>query len=127
MRDDLAIEDFEGVDESPVRCLDAEASERMKAAIKAAGQDHNTLGGVFEVWRFGAPAGAGLARHWRPRLDGRLGQALMGIQAIKGVELGAGFAVGAIAGSEAHDEIFHEPERGFYRRTEPLRAASRAA
>ena len=117
LRDDLVRDDFEGVDESPVRCLDPDASERMKAAIKAAGQDHNTLGGVFEVWAFDPLPGLGSHVSGDQRLDGRLGQALMGIQAIKGVELGAGFALGAIPGSEAHDEIFHAPERGFFRRT----------
>jgi chorismate synthase len=117
LRDDLSLEDFEGVDESPVRCLDPEASERMKAAIKAAGQDHDTLGGVFEVWAFDPLPGLGSHVAGDARLDGRLGQALLGIQAIKGVELGAGFALGAVPGSAAHDEIFHAPERGFFRRT----------
>ncbi len=117
LRDDLALEDFEGVDESPVRCLDPEASERMVAAIKAAGRDHDTMGGVFEVWAFDPLPGLGSHVSGDARLDGRLGQALLGIQAIKGVELGAGFALGAIPGSEAHDEIFHAPDRGFFRRT----------
>ncbi len=117
LRDDLAIADFEGVDESPVRCLDPEASARMRAAIKAAGQDHNTVGGVFEVWAFGALPGLGSHVSGDARLDGRLAQALMGIQAIKGVEIGAGFELGRIPGSEAHDEIFHDPARGFFRRT----------
>ena len=66
----------------------------MKAAIKAAGQDHDTLGGVFEVWAFDPLPGLGSHVTGDARLDGRLGQALMGIQAIKGVELGAGFALG---------------------------------
>ena len=117
LRDDLAIADFEGVDESPVRCLDPEASARMRAAIKAAGQDHNTVGGVFEVWAFGALPGLGSHVSGDARLDGRLAQALMGIQAIKGVEIGAGFELGRLPGSEAHDEIFHDPARGFFRRT----------
>ncbi|MGE4029301.1 MAG: chorismate synthase [Thermoleophilia bacterium] len=117
LRDDLALADFEGVDESPVRCLDPEASERMKAAIKAAGQDHNTLGGIFEVWAFDPLPGLGSHVSGDVRLDGRIGQAFMGIQAIKGVEIGAGFELGTLPGSEAHDEIFHDPGRGFFRRT----------
>ena len=117
LRDDLTLEDFAGVDDSPVRCLDPAASERMKAAIKAAGQDHDTLGGVFEVWAFDPLPGLGSHVSGDSRLDGRLGQALMGIQAIKGVELGAGFALGEVRGSRAHDEIYHSPERGWHRRT----------
>jgi chorismate synthase len=117
VRDDLTLADFEGVDESPVRCLDPEASARMRAAIKAAGQDHNTVGGVFEVWAFDPLPGLGSHVSGDARLDGRLGQALLGIQAIKGVELGAGFELGRIPGSEAHDEIFHDPARGYFRRT----------
>ncbi len=116
-RDDLELDDFEGVDESPVRCLDPDASQRMKAAIKAAGQRHDTLGGIFEVWAFGAMPGLGSHVSGDTRLDGRLGLAMLGIQAIKGVEIGAGFELGRIPGSEAHDEIFHSEERGFYRRT----------
>jgi chorismate synthase len=117
LRDDLTLADFEGVDESPVRCLDPDASARMREAIKAAGQDHNTVGGVFEVWAFDPLPGLGSHVSGDLRLDGRLGQAIMGIQAIKGVEIGAGFELGRIPGSEAHDEIFHDPERGFFRRT----------
>lgn len=117
LRDDLVLQDFEGVDESPVRCLDAAASERMKEAIKAAGQRHDTLGGVFEVWAFDLLPGLGSHVSGDTRLDGRLGQALMGIQAIKGVEIGAGFELGRLPGSQAHDEIFHSEERGYWRRT----------
>jgi chorismate synthase len=117
LRDDLALADFEGVDESPVRCLDPEASQRMVAAIKAAGQDHDTLGGIFEVWAFDPLPGLGSHVSGDARLDGRLAQALLGVQAIKGVELGAGFELGRIRGSRAHDEIYHSPERGYHRRT----------
>jgi chorismate synthase len=105
LRDDLTIADFEGVDDSPVRCLDPEASERMKAAIKAAGQDHNTLGGVFEVWAFDPLPGLGSHVSGDARLDGRLGQAIMGIQAIKGVEIGDAWQQARSRGSTAHDEI----------------------
>jgi chorismate synthase len=117
LRDDLTVEDFDGVDASPVRCLNPEASERMKAAIKAAGQRHDTQGGVFEVWAFGLIPGLGSHVSQDTRLDGRLGQALMSIQAIKGVEIGAGFELGRLPGSEAHDEIFWNDERGYYRKT----------
>ena len=117
LRDDLTVDDFEGVDESPVRCLDREASARMKAAIKAAGQRHDTLGGIFEVWAFGLMPGLGSHVSQDTRLDGRLGHAMLSIQAIKGVELGAGFELGRLPGSESHDEIFWSEERGYYRRT----------
>jgi chorismate synthase len=114
---DLRLPDFDEVDESPVRCLDAAASERMKAEIKAAGQDHDTVGGIFEVWVFGPMPGLGSHMTGDARLDGRLAQALMGIQAIKGVEIGAGFGLGHVRGSAAHDEIYHSEERGYHRRT----------
>ena len=117
LRDDLTLADFEGVDASPVRCLDADASEQMKAAIKAAGQGHDTLGGVFEVWAFGAMPGLGSHVSADTRLDGRLGQAIMSIQAIKGVELGAGFELGRLPGTQSHDEIFYSEARGYYRQT----------
>jgi chorismate synthase len=116
-RDDLTLADFEGVDESPVRALDADASDRMRAAIKAAGQDSDTLGGIFEVWVFDPIPGLGSHVSGDARLDGRIGQAMLGIQAIKGVELGAGFELGRIRGSKAHDEIFWSEERGYHRRT----------
>lgn len=116
-RDELTLADFDGVDESPVRCLDPEASAEMRAEIKAAGQSHDTVGGIFEVWAFDAIPGLGSHVAGDARLDGRLGQALLGIQAIKGVEIGAGFELGRIRGSQAHDEIYHEPGRGYHRRS----------
>ena len=116
-RDDLSLSDFDGVDESPVRALDAEASDRMRAAIKAAGQASDTLGGIFEIWVFDPIPGLGSHVSGDARLDGRIGQAMLGIQAIKGVELGAGFELGRIRGSEAHDEIFWSEDRGYHRRT----------
>ncbi len=112
-----SLEDFEGVDESPVRCLDPEMAKKMVAAIKAAGQDHDTVGGVFEVIVFGPLPGLGSHVSGDRRLDGLLGQAMLGIQAIKGVEIGAGFELGRIRGSEAHDEIFYDDEQGYHRRT----------
>jgi len=114
---DLRLEDFAGVDASPVRCLDPAASEAMRDAIKVAGQDHDTLGGVFEVIAFGAMPGLGSHVSGDARLDGRIGQAFLGIQAIKAVEIGAGFELGEILGSQAHDEIFWDPEQGYHRHT----------
>jgi len=114
---DLQLGDFAEVDESPVRCLDAAASAAMRDAIQAAGQDHDTLGGVFEVVAFGVIPGLGSHVSGDARLDGRIGQAFLGIQAIKGVEIGAGFELGRLPGSRAHDEIFWDPERGYHRHT----------
>lgn len=116
-RTDLTLADFDGVDADPVRCLDTKASKGMVAAIKAAGKAHDTLGGIFEVWVFDPIPGLGSHMSGDARLDGRIGQAFLGIQAIKGVEIGAGFELGTIPGSQAHDEIFHNDERGYYRET----------
>ncbi|GAB2739205.1 chorismate synthase [Kitasatospora kifunensis] len=93
------------LDEDPVRCLDADASERMVAEIDQAHKDGDTLGGVVEVLAYGVPVGLGSHVHWDRRLDARLAAALMGIQAIKGVEVGDGFELARIPGSQAHDEI----------------------
>jgi chorismate synthase len=93
------------VDADPVRCLDPDASKAMVAAIDQAHKDGDTLGGVVEVAVDGLPPGLGSHVHWDRRLDARLAAALMGIQAIKGVEVGDGFALAATPGSLAHDEI----------------------
>jgi chorismate synthase len=114
---DLHLEDFAGVDASPVRCLDADASAAMRDAIQAAGMNHDTLGGVFEVLAFGVMPGLGSHVSGDARLDGRIGQAFLGVQAIKGVEIGAGFELGELPGSQAHDEIFWDPEQGYHRHT----------
>jgi chorismate synthase len=98
-------EDVARLDADPVRCLDPEASAAMVAAIDAAHDSGDTLGGVVEVVAHGLPPGLGSHVHWDRRLDSRLAGALMGIQAIKGVEVGDGFAVAAAPGSAAHDEI----------------------
>ena len=90
--------DFEGVDESPVRCLDAEASEAMVAEIDAARKANESLGGVFEVIAFGLVPGIGSHVSWEERLDGRLAQAIMSIQAMKGVGIGDGFDAGRARG-----------------------------
>ncbi|MEU1285542.1 chorismate synthase [Kitasatospora sp. NPDC005856] len=98
------------LDADPVRCLDAEASKAMVAEIDQAHKDGDTLGGVVEVLAYGVPVGLGSHVHWDRRLDARLAAALMGIQAIKGVEVGDGFELARVPGSEAHDEIVPTPE-----------------
>jgi chorismate synthase len=98
-------EDLARLDEDPVRCLDPEAGAAMVARIDQAHKDGDTLGGVVEVVVHGLPPGLGSHVHWDRRLDARLAGALMGIQAIKGVEVGDGFALAATPGSLAHDEI----------------------
>jgi chorismate synthase len=97
--------DLEEIDASPVRCLDGEAEGRMAAAVDAAKAAGDTLGGVFEVVVHGLPPGLGSHVHWDRKLDARLAGALMSIQAIKGVEVGDGFATAARPGSKAHDAI----------------------
>jgi chorismate synthase len=103
-------EDTERLDADPVRCLDPEASAAMVARIDQAHKDGDTLGGVVEVVVHGLPPGLGSHVHWDRRLDARLAGALMGIQAIKGVEVGDGFDLAATPGSLAHDEIVSTPD-----------------
>ena len=98
------------LDENPVRCLDADTAQRMVERIDQAHKDGDTLGGVVEVVVHGLPAGLGSHIQWDRRLDSRLAAALMGIQAIKGVEVGDGFELAATPGSLAHDEIVPTPE-----------------
>jgi chorismate synthase len=107
-------EDRARLDADPVRCLDPAASSAMVAAIDAARADADTLGGIVEVVVHGLPPGLGSHICWDRRLDSRLAAALMGIQAIKGVEIGDGFAVARRRGSRAHDEI--QPGPGGVRR-----------
>jgi chorismate synthase len=115
---ELALADFDGVDESPVRCLDADASGAMVAEINALRKANESLGGVFEVRAFGLVPGLGSHISWEERLDGRLAMAILSIQAMKGVAIGDGFGVAGLPGSRAHDEIFHSEERGgYYRET----------
>ena len=97
--------DLASVDESPVRCFDENAAKAMESEVSAAQKDGDTLGGVIEVLVYGLPPGLGSHVHWDRRLDARLAAALMGIQAIKGVEVGDGFELAAVRGSAAHDEI----------------------
>lgn len=102
--------DVEKLDADPVRCFDADASKQMVAEIDQAHKDGDTLGGVVEVLAYGVPVGLGSHVHWDRRLDARLAAALMGIQAIKGVEVGDGFDLARVPGSQAHDEIVSTPE-----------------
>ncbi|EWS82817.1 chorismate synthase [Brachybacterium phenoliresistens] len=98
-------EDGAVLDADPVRCFHPETSARMAAEIDACKKDGDTLGGVVEVLAYGMPIGLGSHTQWDRRLDGKLAQAIMSIQAMKGVEIGDGFATAARRGSAAHDEI----------------------
>jgi chorismate synthase len=98
-------EQREAIDADPVRCADADASAAMVAEIEAARLAGDTLGGVVEVVVHGLPPGLGSHVHWDRRIDAQLAAGLMGIQAIKGVEVGDGFDVARRRGSQAHDEI----------------------
>lgn len=102
----LQPDDFELVDRNPVRCLDADASTEMVAAIDRVQEVKDTLGGWFEVVGFGVPVGIGSYVHYDRRLDGLLAQAMMSIPAIKAVEIGEGASVARVRGSQAHDEIY---------------------
>jgi chorismate synthase len=113
----LTLADFEQVDGSPVRCLDAQAGRAMVAEIDALRKANESLGGVFEVQVFGLVPGLGSHVSWEERLDGRLAMAILSIQAMKGVSIGDGFRIAGVPGSQAHDEIFYSQERGYYRET----------
>jgi chorismate synthase len=110
-------QDFEHVDESPVRCLDEDASAAMVAEIDAARKANESLGGIFEVWALGVLPGLGSPVSWDTRIDARIAWVLMSIHAMKGVEIGDGFELGGRVGSQAHDEIFWSEEHGFTRDT----------
>jgi chorismate synthase len=116
-RHDLEPEDFEEVDEDPVRCLDAEASAAMVEEINRLRKANESLGGSFEVRVFGLIPGLGSHISWEDRLDGRLAGAVASIQSVKGVAIGEAWDVAGRPGSEAHDEIFWSQERGYYRET----------
>ncbi len=117
VRESLTPEDFAEVDASPVRCLDPEASRAMVEEINVLRKRNESLGGVFEVRAFGLVPGLGSHVSWEERLDGRLGQAILSIQAMKGVGIGDGFDLAGVPGSEAHDEIFYDERRGYFRET----------
>jgi len=107
----------QALDADPVRTLDAVGSAAMVAEVEAAKNDGDTLGGVVEVLAYGLPPGLGSYVHWDRRLDSQLAGALMGIQAIKGVEIGDGFVTAARRGSGAHDEIERDSGGVIRRRT----------
>ncbi|MDQ1288751.1 MAG: chorismate synthase [Actinomycetota bacterium] len=109
--------DVEALDADPVRCFDTVTSTAMVAEIDACRRDGDTVGGVVEVLAYGLPPGLGSHVHWDRRLDARLAGALMGIQAIKGVAVGDGFATATRRGSVAHDEIERGPDGLLHRRT----------
>jgi chorismate synthase len=98
-------DDVPALDADPLRCFDPDTGAAMVSEVDAAHADGDTLGGVVEVLAYGLPPGLGSHVHWDRRLDARLAGALMGIQAIKGVEVGDGFALARSRGSAAHDEI----------------------
>ena len=113
----LVPADFAEVDASPVRCLDADASRAMVEEINVLRKRNESLGGVFEVRAFGLVPGLGSHVSWEERLDGRIGLAMLSIQAIKGCGIGDGFDLAGRPGSAAHDEIFYSEERGYFRET----------
>ncbi|MDR6198442.1 chorismate synthase [Microbacterium sp. SORGH_AS428] len=99
-------DDVDALDADPLRCFDATTSAAMVAEVDAAKKDGDTLGGIVEVLAYGMPPGLGSHVQWDRRLDAKLAQALMSIQAIKGVEVGDGFETTRRRGSAAHDELF---------------------
>jgi chorismate synthase len=114
---DPGPENFAEVDDSPVRCLDPEASEAMVDEINRLRKANESLGGIFEVRAFGLVPGLGSHVSWEERLDARLAQALVSIQAVKGVSVGEAWEVAGRPGSESHDEIMWSEEAGWHRET----------
>jgi chorismate synthase len=108
---------FTRAEVSPVRVADAAAEERIIALIDQCKRQGDTLGGVVEVVATGLPPGLGSFAQWDRKLDGRLGHALLSLQAVKGVEVGLGFATARLPGSQVHDEIDFDPQEGFLRRS----------
>ncbi|WP_149204838.1 chorismate synthase [Actinotalea subterranea] len=109
-------DDVAALDADPVRCFHVQTSEAMVAEIDECQKAGDTLGGVVEVLAYDVPTGLGSYTHWDRRLDARLAAALLGIQAIKGAEIGDGFRTAARRGSQAHDEIERDPQTGLIRR-----------
>ena len=109
--------DLAAVDASEVRCFDPDAETAMIAEIKAAAKVGDSLGGIVEVIGYGVPVGLGSHVHWDRKLDGLIAQALMSIQAVKGVEIGDGFDVATRRGSHAHDPITWDATSGYRRET----------
>ncbi|MCF6137574.1 chorismate synthase [Pseudalkalibacillus berkeleyi] len=116
-----SIEDLQDVTEqSPVRCYDADASEKMKEAIDEAKKNGDSIGGIVEVIVEGLPVGLGSHVHYDRKLDAKIAGAIMSINAFKGVEFGIGFEAAQRPGSEVHDEILWNHESGYYRKTNNL-------
>ena len=111
------LDEFDGVDDDPVRCLDKDASKAMVDHITKQRKANESIGGVFEAVAFGLVPGLGSHVSWEERLDGRIGGAMCSIQAAKGVSLGDGFDLPGTPGSGSHDEIFRDEDRGIYRET----------
>jgi chorismate synthase len=108
-RSEASSIDWQQVEASPVRCAHAKLEKAMMAAIDEAKANGDTLGGIFEVIAIGVPIGLGSHVSWDRRLNGRIAQAIMSINAVKGVEIGAGFALAELKGSQAHDVIEASP------------------
>jgi chorismate synthase len=108
-------EDLARIDDSPVRCFDPDSEAAMIAAVEGASKAGDSLGGIVEVLGFGVTPGLGSHVHWDRKIDGLLAQALMSIQAMKGVEIGDGWAIASRRGSEAHDEILWDDAAGYSR------------
>lgn len=113
--DQPSFADLAAVEDSPVRCVRPDVAQAMVAEIDRAKRAGDSVGGVFEVVAHGLPPGLGSFAQWDRRLDGRLAQAVMSIQAVKAVSLGAGFAAGAWPGSRFHDEILYDDTHGLTR------------
>ncbi|MCS0672241.1 chorismate synthase [Cytobacillus firmus] len=107
-------------EESPVRCLDQDAGQKMMDAIDSAKENGDSIGGVVEVIVEGMPPGVGSYVHYDRKLDSKLAGAMLSINAFKGVEFGIGFEAARKPGSEVHDEIAWDPEKGYYRKTNRL-------
>ena len=103
--------------DSPLRCIEAATQDKMKAEVDAALKAGNTVGGIFEIVAHNVPVGLGSHAQWDEKLDGRLAQALMSVQAVKAVEIGAGVAAAGAYGSEVQDEIFYEKAARRFRRS----------
>ncbi len=110
-------DDVSKIESSPVRCFDPGAEQKMIEAIEAAKADGDTLGGVFEVVAHGVPLGLGSYVHWDRKIDARLAQAMLSINAMKAVAIGDGLNAGNVRGSDAHDEILWNEQDGYHRET----------
>ncbi len=111
------IDKIKNADESPVRCVDKDAENKMIHEIEEAKKAGDSLGGIFEIHITGVPVGLGSYVQWDRKLDAKLAYSLMSIQGIKAVEIGEGFKNATLKGSEVHDEIFYDDEKGYYRKT----------